>query len=173
MVYFDVMVVHNPLDSNLLLGRDYVYVMRAFVSTLFQVMCFPHNGNILTIDQLSFIDPHMMVNHPPSLNGPYMPMMSSLPQVNYVMTCPMCSTSHESEYLPSHDLDPIVDMVIYLIGILEPYIPTLIEVIDMYSFQSAFLPSSEDILEAMTDIFPLTCIPSRVVFHLEKISLNP
>jgi hypothetical protein len=134
-------------------------------------MCFPHNENILTIEQLSFIDPHLMVNHPPSLNGPYMPMMSALPQINYVMTCPMRSTSHEREYLPSPDLDTIVDMVIYLIGILEPDIPTLIEVVEMYSFQSGFLPSRKDILEAMTDIFPLTCIPSRVVFfHLVKIS---
>jgi hypothetical protein len=31
----------------------------------------------------------------------------------------------------------------------------------MYSFQSASLPSSEDLLEAMIDVCPLTCIPSR------------
>jgi hypothetical protein len=35
MVYVDVMVVHDPLEFNLLLGRDYVYIMRYFVSTLF------------------------------------------------------------------------------------------------------------------------------------------
>jgi hypothetical protein len=43
MVYVDVMVVHDLLDFNFLLGRDYAYVMRDFVSTLFQVICFPHN----------------------------------------------------------------------------------------------------------------------------------
>jgi hypothetical protein len=163
MVYVDVMVVHDPLDFNLLLGRDYVYVMRDFVSTLFRVICFPHNGNIVTIDQLSFIDPHLMVNHPPSLNGPYMPAMSAPPQVNYVTTCPMHSTPHERESLPSPDLDPVVDMVISSIGLLEPDLPTLIEVVDMYSFQSVFLPSSEDLLEAMADVCPLTCIPSRAL----------
>jgi hypothetical protein len=52
-------------------------------------------------------------------------------------------------------------MVISSIGILETYLPTLIEVIDMYSFESVFLPSSKDLLEAMVDIFPLTCIYSR------------
>jgi hypothetical protein len=52
MVYDDVMVVHDPLEFNLLLGRDYVYVMRDFVSTLFRVICFPHNGNIVTIEQI-------------------------------------------------------------------------------------------------------------------------
>lgn len=108
--------------------------MRYFVSTLFRVICFPHNGNIVSIDQLLFIDPHLMVNHPPSLNGSYMPMMSSLPRVNYVTTCPMHSTPHERESLPSPDLDSVVDMVISSIGILEPNLPTLIEATDMYSF---------------------------------------
>jgi hypothetical protein len=150
----------TPWILTLLLGRDYVYVMRDFVSTLFRVICFPHNGNIVMIDQLSFIDPHLMVNHPPSLNGPYMPAMSAPPQVNYVMTCPMRSTPNERESLPSPDLDPVVDMVISSIGLLESDLPTLIEVVDMYSFQSVFLPSSEDLLEAMADVCPLTCIPS-------------
>jgi hypothetical protein len=49
MVSVDVMVVHDPLDFTLLLVRDYVYIMRDFLSTLFQVICFPHNGNIVTI----------------------------------------------------------------------------------------------------------------------------
>ena len=57
MVYVDVMVVHDPLEFNLLLRRDYVYIMRDFVSTLFWVMCFHHNVNILTINQISFIEP--------------------------------------------------------------------------------------------------------------------
>jgi len=35
MVYIDVMVVHEPLDFNLLLGRDYVYNMKVVVSTVF------------------------------------------------------------------------------------------------------------------------------------------
>ena len=41
----------------MLLGRDYVYAMKVVVSTLFRVMCFPHDGKIVTIDQLSFVAP--------------------------------------------------------------------------------------------------------------------
>lgn len=37
IVYIDVMVFQGPLDCNLLLRRDYVYVMGALVSSLFHV----------------------------------------------------------------------------------------------------------------------------------------
>jgi hypothetical protein len=57
IVFIDVMVVRDPLDFDLLLVRDYVYSMKAIVSTLFRVIYFPHNGRIVTIDQLSFINP--------------------------------------------------------------------------------------------------------------------
>jgi len=56
IVYIDMMVVQDPLDFNLLLGRDYVYVMVALVSSLFRVM-FPHEGRIVIIDQLKLIGP--------------------------------------------------------------------------------------------------------------------
>jgi hypothetical protein len=56
-VFIDVMVVQDPLDFSLLLGRDNVYAMKAIVSTLFHVISFPHDGCIVTVDQLSFIDP--------------------------------------------------------------------------------------------------------------------
>jgi hypothetical protein len=44
IVCIDVMVVQDPLDFSLLLGQDYVYAMKAIVSTLFRVIYFPHNG---------------------------------------------------------------------------------------------------------------------------------
>ena len=50
-------MVQGPLDFNFLLGRDYVYALKAIVSTLFRVMHFPHDGNIVTIDQYSFVTP--------------------------------------------------------------------------------------------------------------------
>ena len=64
------MVVQGPLDFNLLLGHDYVYAMKDVVSTLFRVMYFPHDGKIVTIDQLSFIKPyyHVTPSHQTSLN---------------------------------------------------------------------------------------------------------
>jgi hypothetical protein len=145
------MVVQDPLDFSLLLGRDYVYSMKAIVSTLFHVISFPHDGRVVTVDQLSFIDPTWIT----SLNGSYMRMVSPLPRVNYVALSHMVSTSD--------DLDPIVDMVISSIGLLEPDLFTPVATLDMVSFQSIFLPSNEDLLEAMTKVCPLTWSPFRAL----------
>jgi hypothetical protein len=88
------MVVHDPLDFTFLLGRDYVYAMKAIMSTLFRVIYFPHNGKIVTIDQLLFVGPTLTASHQPSLNGPYVQVVSPPPQVNYVVThVPMLSTT--------------------------------------------------------------------------------
>jgi hypothetical protein len=143
-VFIDVMVVQDSLDFSLLLGRDYVYAMKAIVSTLFRVISFPHDRRVVTIDQLSFIDPAWIT----SLNGSCMQTVSPPPQVNYVALSPITSTSD--------DLDPVVDMVISSIGLLEPDLFTPVMTLDMVSFRSVFLPSSEDLLEAMTEFCPLT-----------------
>jgi hypothetical protein len=137
-VFIDVMVVQDPLDFSLLLGRDYVYAMKAIVSTLFRVIYFPHDGRVVTDDQISFFDPAWIT----CLNGSCMQTVSPPPQANYVALLPMSSTYD--------DLDPVVDMVISLIGSLEPDLLTPVTTLDMMSFQSMFLPSSEDLLEAMT-----------------------
>jgi hypothetical protein len=143
-IFIDVMVVQDPLNFSLLLGRDYVYAMKAIVSTLFRVIYFPHDGRVVTVDQLSFIDPAWIA----SLNGSCMQTVSPPPQVNYVALSPMASTFD--------DLDPVVDMVVSSIGLLELDLFTPIATLDMVSFQSVFLPSSEDLLEAMTEFCPLT-----------------
>ena len=50
----EVELVDVPLDYNLLLGQNWMYSMQVIASSLFQVVCFPFNGNIVTIDQTSF-----------------------------------------------------------------------------------------------------------------------
>jgi hypothetical protein len=55
-VQVEVEVFDTPLDYNLLLGRSWVDPMRAVVSTLFRVLRFPHQGKVVTIDQLSFFN---------------------------------------------------------------------------------------------------------------------
>ena len=50
----DVEVVDAPLDYKLLLGRSWSYAMTAVVSSVFRVIKFPHNGKIVTIDQLAY-----------------------------------------------------------------------------------------------------------------------
>jgi hypothetical protein len=146
------MVVQDPLDFDLLLGKDYFYAMKSIVSTL-RVISFPQDGRMVTIDQLSFIGPDLTINPMNSLNRSYMQSVSPLSQVNYVALSPMTSTSD--------DLDPLVNMVISSVGLLEPNLFTLVAALDMCSFQSIVLPSNEDLLEAMTNFCPLTWFPSR------------
>ena len=78
-ICIDVMVVQGPLDFNLLLGSDYVYAMKAIVSTLFRVMYFTHDGNILNVDKIFFVKPDHCMNpsHQTSLNVPHVPVVPS------------------------------------------------------------------------------------------------
>jgi hypothetical protein len=149
------MVVQEPLDFDLLLGKDYIYAMKDIVSTLFCVIYFSHDGRMVTINQLSFFGLDVTINPMTSLNGSYMQTISPPPQVNYVALSPMPSTSDED------DLDQVVDMVISSVGFLENDLLTPITDLNMCSFQSVFLPSSEDLLEAMTEFCPLTWCSSK------------
>jgi hypothetical protein len=156
-IFIDVMVVQDPLDFDLLLGRYYVYAMKSIVSTFIRVISFPHDGRMVTIDQLSFVGPDLTINPMTSLNGSYQQSLSTLPQVNYVVVSPMPSVADENH------LDPVVDMVISSVGILEPDLLNPDETLDMCSFQTIILPSSEDLLEAMTEFCPLTWCPASVL----------
>jgi len=54
MVEVKVEVVDAPLDYKPLLGCNWTYAMIIIVSSIFRTLCFLHEGNIVTIDQLSF-----------------------------------------------------------------------------------------------------------------------
>jgi len=74
-------VIQVSLYFNILLGHDYVYSMNVVVSTLFWVMHFPHNGIIVTIDQLAYDNHHpnsTLVQDPP-LYVPSVCVVSTLP----------------------------------------------------------------------------------------------
>lgn len=79
IVYIDLMFFQGPLYFNVLLGHDYNYFMGALVSSLFRVICFPHEERTVTIDQISFIGPNFSPNQTSFLNGPYMQVVSSTP----------------------------------------------------------------------------------------------
>ena len=132
------MVDPSPLDYNILLGHDYFYDMGAIVLTLFRVMHFLHGGRIVTIYLLSFLDPNMAFSQPSWLNGSFVPMVSSLAQINYVANCS----------IPTPTDDQFRDVVHYVLGALEPYLFN--GFISMYPFQSIVLPSDENLLEFMT-----------------------
>jgi hypothetical protein len=76
-VCVEVEVVDAPLDYNLLLGRSWTYAMQAVVATVFWVLLFPHEGQIMTIDQLSF-------SHPDPSSGASMVPMIDNPQPDIV-----------------------------------------------------------------------------------------
>jgi hypothetical protein len=65
-------VVDASLDYNLLLGRSWTYAMQAVVTTVFWVLLFPHEGQIMSIDQLSFShpDPSSGVSTVPMIDNP-------------------------------------------------------------------------------------------------------
>ncbi len=109
-VYIDKMVVQGPLDINLLLGHDYFYVMGSLVSSLFRVMCFPHRGSIVIIDQVTFIGLESTPNQPSSLSGSYLKVVSPSPQVNYVATCSV----------PTSTNDLLSDVVCHVLGDWSP-----------------------------------------------------
>jgi len=129
------MVVQCTLGFNLLLDRDYVHDIRALVSLLFHMMCFSHEGRIVTIDQLSFIGPNFTPNQLASINGPYMQMVISPPQINYVATYSM----------PASTDDLAGDVVHHLLGALESHL----SIGSFETFQRIILPSNENLLEAM------------------------
>jgi hypothetical protein len=49
-VEVEVEVVHAPLDYNMFLGHNWTYALVSFVSSIFRMLCFPHEGKIMTID---------------------------------------------------------------------------------------------------------------------------
>jgi hypothetical protein len=73
----EVEVVDAPIDYNLLLVRSWTYAMQAVVATVFRVLLFPHEGRIVTIDQLSFSRPD------PALGASTVPMVDN-PQAGVV-----------------------------------------------------------------------------------------
>jgi hypothetical protein len=76
-VCIEVDVFDAPIDYNLLLGHSWTYAMQAVVATVFRVLLFPHEGQIVSIDQLSFSRPD------PALGASTVPMVDN-PQASVV-----------------------------------------------------------------------------------------
>jgi hypothetical protein len=58
-VSVEVEVVDATLDYNILLGHTWFYTMKVVASTIFHVIHFPHQGKIVTIDQLDYCTPDL------------------------------------------------------------------------------------------------------------------
>ena len=68
-------VVDAPLYYNLLLGCSWSYAMTVVISSVFRLIMFPHKGNIVKIDQLSYYSSHPAstdsIQHVGKTNIPY------------------------------------------------------------------------------------------------------
>ena len=111
----DIMVMQGPLDFNFIIVHDYIYAMKVLMSTLFQVMHFPHDRNSVTIDQLSFTNNCTTFAHPISLSVPNIQVFSPSPLVYYVANHPIKSVANENDPLlscsPSKNLVLETDLV--------------------------------------------------------------
>jgi len=56
-VHVDIKFINAPSDYNILLGHIYTYAMLVVTSVVFFKYCFPHDGKIITIDQLNYYKP--------------------------------------------------------------------------------------------------------------------
>jgi hypothetical protein len=65
MVKVKVEVFDAPIDYNLLLGCSWIDSMRAVVSTLFHVVCFPHQGKVVIVDQLALFNSDARIGNIP------------------------------------------------------------------------------------------------------------
>ena len=142
------MVIEDPLDFNMLLGRDYVYAMQAVVSTFFRVMYFNHGEEVVTIGQLDFLDlfPDPTRDQVFPLLVPSVSVDTPLSQVNYVASCILCSIATEKQplfsCLPSRDLVPAVDQVSHPIQTVEHALHSIdpFESLDMCPILDDLLP---------------------------------
>lgn len=55
-VLIDIEVINAQLDYNILLGQNYMYEMLEITSLVFKTMMFPHDGKVITIDQLTYYE---------------------------------------------------------------------------------------------------------------------
>jgi hypothetical protein len=61
-ILIDIEVIDAPLDYNILFGHTYMYDMKAVASSVFRTIMFPHNGKIVTVDQVTHYEPNPSAN---------------------------------------------------------------------------------------------------------------
>jgi hypothetical protein len=53
-ISIEVKVVDTLLDYNVFLGYSWFFMMKVVVSSVFRVLCCPHEGKVIIIDQFSY-----------------------------------------------------------------------------------------------------------------------
>jgi hypothetical protein len=61
-VLIEIDIINAMLNYNIFFGCSYMYAMKVVTSSVFQTMMFPHNGKIITINQVSHYEPNPLSN---------------------------------------------------------------------------------------------------------------
>jgi hypothetical protein len=61
-ILIDIEVIDAPLDYNIFFRCSYMYAMKVVASSVFRKIMFPHNGKIVTINQVSHYEPNPSAN---------------------------------------------------------------------------------------------------------------
>ena len=62
IIQFDVEVVDAPIDYNMLLGCSWIHAMMTIMCSVFQLVQFPHQDKIITINQLDYCTPETNIH---------------------------------------------------------------------------------------------------------------
>ena len=49
--------MESQLDYNILLGKSFMYTMKAITLSIICIMMFPHDGKVVTIDEITYNPP--------------------------------------------------------------------------------------------------------------------
>jgi hypothetical protein len=117
-ILIDIEVIDTPLDYNILFSCSYMYAMKAIASSVFRMVMFPHNGKIITIDQVSHYEPNPSANINNILPLIHMshdayPLIKMGPGIfkdpsllgNYCSTPPLLHPSNQVCIVPSTETD--------------------------------------------------------------------
>jgi hypothetical protein len=166
----EVEVVDAPLKYNLLLGCNWSYFMKSIVSLVFYSLCFPHEGNIMKIDQFMHsrifgeYGPLLLIILSRKLRIFVSDMYSSLMGVFYFKTLVSHINAIYSDYSSSMRYFPFQLHISINLG---PYLPRLCHM-KVSSHIGIVMPLSstevvyQDILEAIVDPDPSSSLMEEV-----------
>jgi hypothetical protein len=186
----DPWIIPRPLGFDAL--GDTVPLSPAETSYVSTQSIFPssHAQHLLALDSSSMQSRLCSLSYTINYISPTFPSDESIPKMFHIDKLPWDNNCHRPSFLPPReeiwadiqsisppgvdfssspmlstfdDLDLVVDMVISSVALLEPDLLTPIATLDMCSFSSDYLPSNEDLLEAMTTFYPLPWHPSRAL----------
>ena len=146
-------MVNAPLDYNLLLGWLWFYPMRVVSSTIYQLVCFPHQGKIISINQLDYCTLNLWFNSTTNI--------------------PLVSNSYQVPKLVGESLfkDPC------LMGVFLPPIPdTIVTLINMISSVGTHLGEPWVIqnlseVESHGDTMPLSPVELSYLWYNARLNL--